>query len=66
MLSPYEKAMQIIQYEHEITTIIYNYIDRMNDPCEHDPIENIVGKFLADINPIISQHLKSLYTKTTE
>lgn len=59
-MKAYEKAMSIIEAEHKIVDVVYNYIDRLNDPCESDPLEKIAQEFVDNVNKEISNHLAAI------
>ena len=64
-MSPYEKAMQIIDAEHKIVNTVYKYIDRLNDPDDiSDPLIKIATELTKDLEPLIENHLKLLWIST--
>ena len=63
-MTPYEKAMRIIEAEHEIVGVVYKHVDRLNDDVPNDPLEKIAADLRDSLKPVISKHLSLLYEKT--
>lgn len=59
-MKPYDRAAALIAAEHNIVDVVYSYIDRMNDPCDSDPLEKIAAEFVEAVNPAIEKHLKAV------
>ena len=57
----YEKALAVIESEHEIVNTVFKYIDRMNDVCDEDPMEKIATEFVKEVNPLIDEHVNILW-----
>ena len=57
-MNAYDRAVKLFEAEHNIVNIVYNYIDRMNDPTDTDTLEKIAGEFVKAVNPAIENHLK--------
>ena len=59
-MNAYDRAVKLFEAEHNIVDIVYNYIDRMNDPTDTDTLEKIAGEFVKAVNPAIEHHLKKV------
>ena len=60
MSKAYERAMSVLQTEHEIVDVLFNYIDRMNDPDEDDPLEKSASEFVEAVRQPIKKHLRAV------
>lgn len=47
------------EFDVKISQVVWNYIDRMNDVCDEDTAEHILGLFTADVAPHIEACIAS-------
>tara|TARA_R110000851_G_scaffold325074_1_gene492764 strand:- start:265 stop:450 length:186 start_codon:yes stop_codon:yes gene_type:complete len=59
-MASYEQALEVIKSEHEIVSTLFQFIDRMNDDCDEDPLSKSAGEFIKAVAPKIEEHLKAL------
>lgn len=59
-MTPYERAAKVIATEHDIVSVVFSYIDRMNDATSEDPLEKIAAEMLDELNPAINKHLEAI------
>ena len=44
--------------EHQLGSILFRYIDRLNDQTPEDNAQKIVKEMLAEVNPVLDKHFQ--------
>lgn len=55
----YELLPDGLSIEHRLGSVLFNYIDRMNDLTDEDPAGKVLAEFLAEADPMLNAYFEA-------